>query len=756
MTIRKQIRTSILLIILILGFIGTGYYFGTRGKTRVLLSSNTEPVLLEISDAMKRYGNRSPETTALLRTTTGGRTPEKAELVFVGLSDLQTTQILLDALSQNNLRASFFLTGEDVNADIGSLSLIASAGYTIGIIYTDTASNLDPASAQNAISNIVRASASIQSAVGVSPSQILTLIKPGDDLLAVAYACSMDTVILPDRIIDMEEVSSAELAQTLVRRLARKSILCVRLTRNEPDAAAGIAALFQALATTDLSATAKSMTDVSGPTAEPLQRIYTSERAVAFTFSGLGSKDELDGVLNALKAVNGLATFFVTEDELKDSTDEINGILMMGHELGISVQASRFANDTTLLENLLQTRETIKTDYGYTGELAIRPTIGKASEMLRKACGLGGFTLLSSMVNAVRIDDIRTTSATSIIDAVLPVADGVLQRGEIVHFQMNQYQKSNQILGDLVRLIATQRNIYPIKPVMAIAGNVDAVYQYPLPDSAILSDVKGKIYPGQLSGSEITAVSTRYIGVDWVATSSFLPGFSSTEIKRLDKTGIVPNKDNMVFLTFDDWGTDNTITQLLDVLKAHKAKATFFVRTQNVVYNPNLLRAIAAAGHTIGCHTNTHFALANDIGGGKRFAELTDNQVTGLKQDLVDSYDLLQSIVGDMVSGTHPSLSRLFRPPTLAVSKNGLAAVLDCGFTYSVSGSFSSQDYKASSAVKLADKLKKSTVSGAVIVMHMSDTSVYTAEALDIYLSEMERVQPDKPFQFRGLSEVLQ
>jgi len=360
------------------------------------------------------------------------------------------------------------------------------------------------------------------------------------------------------------------------------------------------------------------------------------------------------------------------------------------------------------------------------------------------------------MVNAVRTADIRITDPTPVLDELFPEANGVLQRGEIVHFQMNQYQKSNALLGELVKQLAAKRNIYTLKPVIDIAKNAAYVYQYPLPDASILPQVKDKIYPGQLSGSIMTAIATRYIGVDWVSTAAFLPGFSSTEIKRLDKTGLVPNTGNMVFLTFDDWGTDKTITELLDVLKAHKAKATFFVRTQNVVYNPNLLRAIAADGHTIGCHTHTHFPLSNDEGSGKRFSELSENQVSDLKQDLVASYTLLQSIVGDLKSGAHPSLSLLFRPPTLAVSKAGLAAVFDCGFTYSVSGTYSSQDYKASSATKLAAELKKNTESGAVMVMHMSDGSLYTAEALDIYLSETERKATDKPYQFAGLSEVLQ
>ena len=86
-----------------------------------------------------------------------------------------------------------------------------------------------------------------------------------------------------------------------------------------------------------------------------------------------------------------------------------------------------------------------------------------------------------------------------------------------------------------------------------------------------------------------------------------------------------------VFLTFDDWGTDRTITRLLEVLKAHGAKATFFVKTQYVPYNPNLLRAIAADGHTIGCHTNTHFPLSNDVGSGKRFTGTKELQLTSAR-----------------------------------------------------------------------------------------------------------------------------
>ena len=752
---KKQLRTTVLLLIFIAGCLTAAFYFHAQNEKVTAFSSDAEPVMQEIADAVTRYETHRPEDVAALRESADDSYAQKAELVFEGLGNERTTRELLDILQKNNLPASFYITGEDATVNLGSISLIANAGYTIGSAYTDTTGILDAAAAKRAVSDFVRTSAAIQTSTGVWPSQMLSLNRPADELMAAAFACSVDTVIVPTKVISLQETTTDADAAKLVSDLSRGSILCVKLSKTDTDTNTALTALCKAMNGTDLSASAESMLNAHAAAAEPMQRVYTTERAVMFTFSGLGNPTELRGVLTALKAVNGVATFFLTRDELSRYPDEVQTLLDAEQSLGISVQANRFTSAVSLLEELLLTQEALRTQYGYTDALAVRPTFGSASDLLKQACGAGGFKLLSSMLNAVRTEDIRVTDATTLLDALLPPANGVLQRGEIVHFQMNQYQKSNAVLGDLVKLIATGRNIYTLKSVTAVADNKADVYQYPLPETAILPEVKDKIFPGQLSGNVMTAISTRYIGVDWVSTSAFLPGFTATEIKRLDKTGVIPNKYNYVFLTFDDWGTDKTITDLLDVLKAHKAKATFFIRTQNVVYNPNLLRAIAAEGHIIGCHTHVHFPLSNDLGTGKKFSELTETQATTLKQDLVTSFDLLQSVVGDMKSGNVPSLSLLFRPPTLAVSKAGLAAVFDCGFTYSVSGTYSSQDYKAENAAKLASQLVKNTKSGSVIVMHMSDSSVYTAEALDIYLSTIERKTSATPFRFVGLSEVL-
>lgn len=753
---KRQLRTTVLLLLLIAGCAGAGLYFRAKNAETQQVTTETGPVMQEVTDALARFENRGAGDIATLRQITEDEVPQKAELAILGLADEATMRALLAALNQNGLTATFYISGNDATTSADSLALVANAGYTIGVANAETDSTVDNASAKRAVSSFIRTSAAIQTVAGIWPAEMLTLQTPNNTLLAAAYATYMTTVTVPTKTVTLADIATPELAQALVASLPRASMLCIQLSRAYTVAPPGLSALCEALAATNLGTQAQAMVAQNKPAAEPVKRVYTTERAVAFTFSGFGNDAELQGALKALTSVNGTATFFVTREEVTRYPDELSSVLKAGNQLGISVQASRYGTVEALLEEILKTQEAIQTQLAYDGELPVRPAYGNATDLLMQACGAGGFTLLGAMVNAVRTEDIRATDAVAVANALLPEASGVLQRGEIVHFQMKQYQRDDQMLGSMVRQIATARNIYSLKPVLDMLSNTEEVYTYPLPEDQILTAVKGKIFPGQLNGSAITAIAKRYIGIDWVANAGFLPGFSTAEVKRLNKTGLVPNKYNRVFLTFDDWGTDQTITALLDVLRAHKAKATFFVRTQNVVYNPNLLRAIAVEGHTIGCHTHTHFPLSNDTGNGKKFTELTDSEVEQLKLDLVKSYDTLESIVGDVSVGGQPALSLLFRPPTLAVGKNGLTAVFDCGFTYSVSGTYTTQDYKATDAAKLAAELKKYTESGAILIMHMSDTSVYTAAALDLYLSEMELKYADKPYQFVGLASSLQ
>ncbi|MCR8641250.1 polysaccharide deacetylase family protein [Paenibacillus sp. N1-5-1-14] len=68
------------------------------------------------------------------------------------------------------------------------------------------------------------------------------------------------------------------------------------------------------------------------------------------------------------------------------------------------------------------------------------------------------------------------------------------------------------------------------------------------------------------------------------------------------------HKDAGIALTFDD-GPDPIYTaELLDLLKEHNVKATFFVLGKKAELYPDLIRRIHVEGHQIGIHNYVHFA----------------------------------------------------------------------------------------------------------------------------------------------------
>lgn len=96
-----------------------------------------------------------------------------------------------------------------------------------------------------------------------------------------------------------------------------------------------------------------------------------------------------------------------------------------------------------------------------------------------------------------------------------------------------------------------------------------------------------------------------------------IPGTYTIEYVAKDRSGNTTKKTSnivvlenaeadmkVVYLTFDDGPSYNT-EKVLDILKKHKVKATFFVTGNGQQYN-NLITRAYNEGHTIGLHTYTH------------------------------------------------------------------------------------------------------------------------------------------------------
>jgi peptidoglycan/xylan/chitin deacetylase (PgdA/CDA1 family) len=105
---------------------------------------------------------------------------------------------------------------------------------------------------------------------------------------------------------------------------------------------------------------------------------------------------------------------------------------------------------------------------------------------------------------------------------------------------------------------------------------------------------------------------------------------------------IAGDDPNQIALTFDDGPNDAATPQLLEVLARHDVRATFFAMGSYARQQPEIVRAVVAAGHLLGNHTMSH-------------PKLSMESKARVRQELADCSAVLEDLTGTAV--------RFFRPP---------------------------------------------------------------------------------------------
>jgi peptidoglycan/xylan/chitin deacetylase (PgdA/CDA1 family) len=86
----------------------------------------------------------------------------------------------------------------------------------------------------------------------------------------------------------------------------------------------------------------------------------------------------------------------------------------------------------------------------------------------------------------------------------------------------------------------------------------------------------------------------------WIKTSWIIKKLFSNYIWDL------PNTGNKVYLTFDDGPIPEITEWVLEELKTHKSKATFFCIGDNIEKHPEIFKKVISEGNAIGNHTFNH------------------------------------------------------------------------------------------------------------------------------------------------------
>lgn len=153
---------------------------------------------------------------------------------------------------------------------------------------------------------------------------------------------------------------------------------------------------------------------------------------------------------------------------------------------------------------------------------------------------------------------------------------------------------------------------------------------------------------------------------------------------------------NQIALTFDD-GPDRSFTpQILDVLKKHHVKATFFLMGSRASALPEITRRIDAEGHEIGNHTYWHPNLAK-------------GSVAAMRWEVTQTENVLQNILGYR--------PRLFRAPYGILNQD---LVRELGrMNYRVVGwNVDSLDWRQLKADEVERNVLGNVHPGAIILMH--------------------------------------
>ena len=195
------------------------------------------------------------------------------------------------------------------------------------------------------------------------------------------------------------------------------------------------------------------------------------------------------------------------------------------------------------------------------------------------------------------------------------------------------------------------------------------------------------------------------------------------EYKDYNVDFIIPEKDpaneKTIDLTFDEGYENGFTASILDTLKAHSAKAVFFLTKPYAQGNPELVQRMIDEGHILGNHTVNHPSdgmQAHDLA-------YQTNEVVEMNDYIRDNFNYQMC---------------LFRYPTGKFSKQSLAIVSNCGYR-SVFWSFAYADWDRNNQPDPAEALAKVESSlhpGAIYLLHA--VSQTNATILNDFLTFIE------------------
>lgn len=230
-----------------------------------------------------------------------------------------------------------------------------------------------------------------------------------------------------------------------------------------------------------------------------------------------------------------------------------------------------------------------------------------------------------------------------------------------------------------------------------------------------------KVGMAVMSLALFTGIILRLFGTQYLLTS--------TRFDRKLPIYCVNRDDNKISLSFDAaWGNEDT-KNILDILKKHNIKVTFFMTGGWISSFPDDVKAIAADGHDLGNHSESH----------KQMSTLSKEQCI---EEIKTAHDKIKELTGIEMT--------LFRPPYGDYNNTVVEATNELGYRC-IQWDIDSLDWKDYGSDSIINTVcnHKHLGSGSIILCH--NGAKYTPAALDTMITNLK----SQGYEFIPLSELI-
>jgi peptidoglycan-N-acetylmuramic acid deacetylase len=188
---------------------------------------------------------------------------------------------------------------------------------------------------------------------------------------------------------------------------------------------------------------------------------------------------------------------------------------------------------------------------------------------------------------------------------------------------------------------------------------------------------------------------------------------------------------NYIYLTMDEGYENGYTPAILDTLKEKNVKVVFFVTSQFVKSNPELVQRMIDEGHTVGNHSTSHPSKG-----------MPSLSVEAQKNDIMNLHNVIKNDYGYEMT--------LFRNPAGIFSEQSLAVTKSCGYK-SIFWSFAYPDWdnqKQMSEEKAKAVIMENIHNGEVLLLHP------TSKTNALILGDVIRELKAQGFRFGTLDEL--